>query len=150
MITGINESKTLTNIYHANVNVDLMKENVIQIHGGIMINVNLSGKNVMYVKKMLKKWKMLKYLASIMDNLRITCDEIIESYDKETKANFNEESAACKTQNFYILLAFLLITIAFLIAVSIYCYMIKYRAKQKHLLPFHYTKLKQVYLNNVN
>ena len=41
MITGINESKTLTNIYHANVNVDLMEENVIQINGGIMINVNV-------------------------------------------------------------------------------------------------------------
>ena len=41
-------------------------------------------------------------------------------------------------RNFYILLAFLLITIA-LIAVSIYCYLIKYRAKQKHLLPFHDT-----------
>ena len=47
---------------------------------------------------------------------------------------------------FYILLAFLLITIALLIAVSIYCYLIKYRAKQKHLLPFHDTnnELKQV------
>ena len=31
---------------------------------------------------------------------------------------------------------FLLITIALLIAVSIYCYLIKYQAKQ--LLPFHY------------
>ena len=36
-----------------------------------------------------------------------------------------------------ILLAFLLITIALLIAVSIYCYFINYRTKQ--LLPFHYT-----------
>ena len=61
---------------------------------------------------------------------------------KETKANFNKEKTACKTQNFYILLAFLLITIALLIAVSIYCYLIKYQAKQKHLLPFHDTKLK--------
>ena len=42
-------------------------------------------------------------------------------------------------QNFYILLAFLLITIALLITVSIYCYLIKYQAKQKHLLPFHHT-----------
>ena len=37
---------------------------------------------------------------------------------------------------------FLLITIALWIAVSIYCYLIKYQAKQKHLLPFHDTKLK--------
>ena len=42
----------------------------------------------------------------------------------------------CKTQHFYILLAFLLINISFLIAVSIYCYQITYRTKQKHLLWF--------------
>ena len=49
-------------------------------------------------------------------------------------------------QNFNILLAFLLITIASLIAVSVYCYLIKYRAKQKHLLPFKFTnnKLKEI------
>ena len=100
-----------------------------------------------------------KYLASIMDDAVITCDEIIKSYDedadaeaksyKETKTiltNFNENKATCKTQNFYILLAFLLIAIALLIAVSIYCYLTKYRAKQKHLLPFHFTnnKLKEI------
>ena len=45
----------------------------------------------------------------------------------------------CKTHNLYILLAFLLITIALLIAVSMYSYFIKYRAEQKHLLPFHNT-----------
>ena len=52
------------------------------------------------------------------------------------------KKATCKTQNFYILLAFLLITTAVLIAVSIYCYLIKYRAKQKPLLPFHITNNK--------
>ena len=33
-----------------------------------------------------------------------------------------------------------------LIAVSVYCHLIKYQAKQKHLLPFHNTnnELKQV------
>ena len=72
-----------------------------------------------------------KYLASIMNDSAITFDEVIESYDEET--NFNEKKAVCKTQNFYILLVSLLITIALLIA---YCYLIKYRAKQKHLLPF--------------
>ena len=50
-------------------------------------------------------------------------------------------------QNFYTLLAFLLIAIALLIAVSIYCYLIKYRAKQKHKLPFHETNL---YSKNMN
>ena len=56
----------------------------------------------------------------------------------------------CKTQSFHILLAFLLITIALLIAVCIYCFVIEYRAKQKHLLPFHDTKLKQFCVGSVN
>ena len=43
----------------------------------------------------------------------------------------------CKTQSLYIFLAFLLITFTLLIAVGIYCYLIKYWAKQKHLLPFY-------------
>ena len=57
-----------------------------------------------------------------------------------------KKNITCRTQNFYILLAFLLITIALLIAVSIYCYLIKYRAKEKHLLKFHDTnnELKEV------
>ena len=42
--------------------------------------------------------------------------------------------------NFYILLA--LIIIALFIALSIYCYLIKYQAKQKHLLLFHDTNNK--------
>ena len=42
-----------------------------------------------------------------------------ESYDEET--NFNEKKSTCKTQNVVILLAFLLITTALLIPVSIYC-----------------------------
>ena len=43
-----------------------------------------------------------------------------------------------KWKNLFILLAFLLITIALLVAVSIYFYLIKYWAKQNHL-PFHDT-----------
>ena len=40
----------------------------------------------------------------------------------------------------------LIITIALLIAVSIYCYLIKYQGNQEHLLPFHFAnnKLKEV------
>ena len=49
---------------------------------------------------------------------------------------------ACKTQNFYTLLAFLLITIALLIAVTICWYLTKYRTKEKHLLPQHVTNNK--------
>ena len=79
-----------------------------------------------------------------MDDSAITCDEIIESYDEET--NFNKKKATSKTKNFHILLAFLLITIVLLIVVSIYCILIKYQAKQKHLLPFQFTsnKLKEI------
>ena len=52
------------------------------------------------------------------------------------------KKVTCRTQNCYILLTFLLITIALFIAVSIYCYVTRYRAKQKHLLLFHITSNK--------
>ena len=79
-----------------------------------------------------------------MDNSAIMCDEVIKSHNEDSEVmsydktktiptNFNEKKATCKIQNFYILVVFLLITIALLIAVSIYCYLIKYQAKQKHL-----------------
>ena len=72
------------------------------------------------------------YLGSIIDDSVITCDEIIE----ETKTiQTKTVSAKCATINFYILLYFLLIIISLLIAVSIYFCFIKYREKQKHLLP---------------
>ena len=56
-----------------------------------------------------------------------------------------------KTQNFYILFLFFifsifLITIALLIDISIYCYLLKYQVKQKRLLSFHVTnnELKEI------
>ena len=64
-------------------------------------------------------------------------DEVIRSYDKKIKtipSNFNEKKVTCKTQSFYVLLAFLLSTILLLIFGSIDCYLIKYQAK--NLLPF--------------
>ena len=83
-----------------------------------------------------------------MDDSVCTCDEIIKEEIKTATTNFNEKNAICKTKKFYILLAFLLITIALLVAVSIYCYLIKYKTKQKHLLMFHITndKLKIIYV----
>ena len=84
-----------------------------------------------------------KYLASIMNDSAIMCDEIIDvaakSNDEDTKnipTNFNEKKVPCKTQNFYILIAFLLIAIALLIVVSVQYYLMKYQGKQKHLLSF--------------
>ena len=45
------------------------------------------------------------------------CDQVIESYDEETKtipANFNETKATCKTQKFYFLLALVLYNLGIL------------------------------------
>ena len=144
-------------MYHANVNVDLLEDNVIHINGGITMNVGVSVKNVMYVKKIMfgillhvvMKMKSIYQVLCIMNDSAIMCDEIIESYNKETKTiltNFNEKKATYKTQNFHILLPFLLISTALLIAVSIYCYLITCQPKQKHLLPFHFTnnELKEI------
>ena len=71
-----------------------------------------------------------------MDDSAIICDEVIDSdaklcpkdddKRKTVPTNFNEKKVTRKTQNLYILIAFLLITVELLIAVSIYCYLIKY------------------------
>ena len=70
------------------------------------------------------KWK----ISNITDDSAITCDEVIDSYKEETETistNFNGKNVTFRTQNLYNLLAFLLITIALLRAVSIYCCLIK-------------------------
>ena len=95
-----------------------MGKNVIQVNGGITMNVDMSEKDYVWNPATCSCEK-----ASIMD--KIICDEIIDV--KET--NFNEKNITCKTQSFYILLTFLLINITLLIAVIIYCYLIKYQAK---------------------
>ena len=53
-------------IYHANINVNFMEENVIQINGGITINVDVSVKNVMYVKKII--FEILLHIVVKMGN----------------------------------------------------------------------------------
>ena len=40
-------------LYHANLNVNLLEENVTRINGGLMVNVDVSVKNRVYVKKIL-------------------------------------------------------------------------------------------------
>ena len=69
----------------------------------------------------------------------------IKKSKEETKplsAKGNSTKAAirkCTSTNFYILLAFLLITIELLIAASIYCYLITYQAKKPFMnLPLHH------------
>ena len=96
-----------------------MVETVIQIKSEITINVDAKKK-----KKTLKDkyiWnpatcscKNGKYLASITDDSVITSDEIVEEI-KQLQESFNERKVACKTQNFYILLPFSIITIALLL-----------------------------------
>ena len=54
-------------IYHANVNADLIEENVIQINSGKMINVNANVKNVMRVKKIL--FRILLYVIVKTENI---------------------------------------------------------------------------------
>ena len=86
-----------------------------------------------------------------MDDSTIICAQALRSYNEEIKTSptsFNETKVTCQTQNFYILLAFLLITIALVIAISIYSYLIKYRVKR--LLPFYGTKLKQFCIDSIN
>ena len=89
-----------------------------------------------------------KYLASIIHKSMITRDDAeaktIEAETKTIPADFNEKVITCKTQNFYVLLAFLSISLVLLIGVSIYCYLKKYWVKQKHLLPFHVTNDKLI------
>ena len=65
--------------------------------------------------------------------------------------NFNERNATYKTKNFYISLAFLLITIALLIAVSFNFSLIKNNTKQKILLPYYFrnNKLKKNCINDI-
>ena len=77
MITEINESKHQPSIYHAHVNVNFLKQNVIKINGGITINVYLSVKKHHICEKEYV-WKPAtcnfengKYLASIMNDSTI-------------------------------------------------------------------------------
>ena len=71
--------------------------------------------------------------------------KLLKKKQKQLQQIFNEKDAICKTKNSYILVTFLLITIAMLIAINS-CYLINYKAKQKDLLPSYVTnnELKQV------
>ena len=94
-----------------------------------------------------------------MDHSVITCDEIIDadmkakSIDEETKTiptNFNEKYIICETKSFYILLTFLLITIALFIAFSIYYYLIVYRSNTKTFITIsrHKQRIKGIDIQN--
>ena len=93
-----------------------------------------------------------KYLATVIDDSVITCDKTIDVEETRTvRTNFNEKNAIFKTKSCYIFLFFLLMAIALFIVVSIYCYLTKYKAKQKDLLPCYVTnnKFKKFCINNI-
>ena len=74
-------------MYHANVNVNLMAESVIQIKIEITINIDACVKNIICVKK-IYTWdsascKNGKYLASFIDDSVITCDERNKNYSNK-------------------------------------------------------------------
>ena len=92
--------------------------------------------------------KNVKYLASIIDSLVITWDEITDtdtearSYDGETETIL--KNIICETKSFIFYLPFFNYNCIFYSCIY-YC-LIKYKAKQKHLLPFYVTnnELKEV------
>ena len=55
------------NIYHANVNVNLVEESVIQIKSGISINVDTSVRNIIYVKRII--FAILLHVVAKMVNI---------------------------------------------------------------------------------
>ena len=132
-----------------------MVENVTQIISGITINANVSAK--IWENSFWKNyiWNLSactcenrKYSESIIYDSVITCDKII----KATKTIPTKTiSAKAAPTSFYILFTFSLITIALLIALNIYCYLIKYQLKQEHLLSYHVTnkKLQEIVVNNI-
>ena len=116
MITGKNESKTLTK------------------HISCECKCKFDGRKCNSNQKWNKGKCRRKYKKHhICDNSVITCDEILDknakSYDEETK--IIPKNLICETKSFYILLAFSVL-LALLIAFSIYFWLIKYKSKQKH------------------
>ena len=74
-----------------------MEENVIQINGGIMINVDTSVKNVMYEEDYFGNPAACnrengKHSSSIMDDWAIICDEIIKSCNEDADADAEAKS----------------------------------------------------------
>ena len=67
MITGKNESKLLTKHMSWYVNVNFKEENVIQIKSGITMNVCVSVKSIIYVKK--NEFGILLHLFAKMVNI---------------------------------------------------------------------------------
>ena len=108
-ITAINETKALTKHISCECNCKFDGKNVSQIKSEIAINVIMSVKSIIYLKKI--KFGILLHgivkVENTLDNSVITCDEVIESYNEEIKTiptNFNEkiELLKYKVSKFYV------------------------------------------------
>ena len=73
---------------------------------------------------------MNRYLEHIVDKVKYS-GKIID-----VSINFNNNKGSCKMNNYYILLTFLLVTILFLMTVTICYYCINYCSKQECILPY--------------
>ena len=145
MITGVNKLRTLTKhiSYKYKCKFFRRKCNSNQKWNNKECRCECKNLKELHVCKKYYIWnpatcscKNGKYLPRIVDDIVIRCDKVIETTKTApTKTILTNNTST----NFYILLAFLLITIILLIAVSIYCYLIKYKSKQRHLLPNYIT-----------
>ena len=111
MIARKIESEVLTKDISCECKCKFEGKNVFQIKSGITRYVDCECKKRHICEKeymwnpVTCSCKNGKYLASVIDDSVITCDEIIEE-TKEVPINFNEKYITCKTQNFYIFLPF--------------------------------------------
>ena len=142
MIANKNEAKTMTKIFHVNVNANLIVQHVIQIKNGIIKHVNVNVKIIISAKRIivgiLAHVCDSKYLKRIADTSVITCDETI-SVINIVSTKVAAVSINCPTKKIrnkidcYILYKVLLVIILLLIITIIcYCYT-KHRSKQKDI-----------------
>ena len=82
-----------------------------------------------------------KYLESIICDSVIMCDKIIY-----TKSTIPTKTIWTKAALINFLLTFLIITLALLIDVNIYCYLIKYQSKSYHITN---NKLQETDIKNI-
>ena len=67
MIAGINESQTLTKHILCKCKFNLIEQKVSQINGEITTNVDVSVKNILYVKKIM--FRVLLHVIVKMENI---------------------------------------------------------------------------------
>ena len=119
-----------------NINVNLTVQDLIQIPSGITINKcwcefktlknNRAWKKDYIWNPAISSCKNGKYLASIMDDSIITCDEFTE-----TTKSVPTKTVATKSTSLLILMTYLLIAISLLIGVGIFQYLMKCQAKRQ-------------------